>query len=68
MYDNGIFIQYMTTDILLEKRKFPTTNSKSPKEYAFYKKFHAEKEKEIENRRAESEEKNRNQSSFNISK
>ena len=57
MSDNGIFIQYMTTDILLEKRKFPTTNFTSPKEYAFYKKFNAEKEKKVENRRAESEEK-----------
>ena len=57
MNDNGIFIQNMTTDILLEKRKFPTTNFKSSKEYAFYKKFNAEKEKKVENMRAESEEK-----------
>ena len=68
MNDNGIFIQNMTTDLLLEKRRFTGAIFTSPKEYEFYKKFHAEKEKEIENRRAESEEKNRNQIPLNISK
>ena len=68
MNDNGIFIQNMTTDLLLEKRKFTGAIFASSKEYAFYKKFHAVKEKGVENRRAVSEEKNRNQIPLNISK
>lgn len=67
MNNNEIIIQNMTTDFLLDKRPFPTTQFKSPKEYAFYKKFHAEKDKEIANRHVDSEEKERNQTSFNIS-